>query len=383
MTPRPLLRRAAPALLGLALVAVGCNRPNPALNPTARGTGASAAQPAVVSQRDIVGQIALDGEIVVPPSARADLLPPFRATVDKVNHSVGTQVEKGDILVELAMPAAEARHEQTQQALRQSETAYANAKLQFQGPVDAARRRLDAARAPIRIPTGPSDTASPAGEDPVAAQQELLLAKADREAQILPFRQRYETMREMDQRARSGEKQGYLRAPIAGTVTAMNALPGKEVTPEGATPIATIVDLSALQVQSTLTQRQGGAVRAGLAVVLDIDEIPNQTFEGRVSRLTTQPDDRGFVAIVAFRNTDARVRPGMTPRVAIRTGRSAKGVLAVPSGAVRVDGSGRPVVAVLREGKWQTVVVEPGISDTRFTQIKAGLKKDETVRVES
>src|SRR5437763_1487590 len=59
----------------------------------------------------------------------------------------GAGVRKGVVLVELAMPAAEAYHEQTKAALQEAETAYANAKAQYQAPVDAAQKQLDAARA--------------------------------------------------------------------------------------------------------------------------------------------------------------------------------------------------------------------------------------------
>src|SRR2546423_6826687 len=60
---------------------------------------------AIVTQRDIIAMIPLDGEVIAPPSARADVMAPYRAPVDKVKTSVGSKVERGDVLVELSMPA--------------------------------------------------------------------------------------------------------------------------------------------------------------------------------------------------------------------------------------------------------------------------------------
>src|ERR1051326_9088244 len=234
---RRLFRRTltVPMLLGTLLFAAGCNTTNPPLHPTEPATTASvtspaAPQPATVTQRDIEGQVVATGQIAVPPSARADLNPPFRATVNKVNRSVGAGVRKGDVLVELAMPSAEAYHEQTKLALKEAETAYANAKQQYGAPVDAAQKQLDAARAAAKAANSP-DTgaasssgmadANQASSDIATAQQALLQAKADMAAQLLPYKQQLEQAREANMQARATEKQGYIRTPIAGTVIAL------------------------------------------------------------------------------------------------------------------------------------------------------------------
>src|ERR1051326_8323765 len=105
-----------------------------------------------------------------------------------------------------------------------------------------------------------------------------------------------------------------MRTPITGTVMVLNAQPGKEVTPDVRTPVATVIDLSALQVQSTMTPQQAGYVKTGMDVTLNFDEIPDKTFEGTVYRMTSQPNNRGLVAIIEFKNTQANVKPGMKPR---------------------------------------------------------------------
>lgn len=391
-----------PILLGTLLFAAGCNNSAPPLNPegsavNASMSGPAAPQPATVTRRDIVGQVVLSGQIVVPPSAQASLNPPFRATVNRVDRSVGAQVRKGDTLVELAMPSAATYHEQTKQALKDAEAAYANAKQQYQAAVDAAQKRLDAiqstgstaAAAPDNTASGNPPTASgnpptdagQSADDRAAAEQALLQAKADMAEQMLPYKQQLEQAREANRQAFATEEQGSLRTPISGTVMALNAQPGKEVAPDVRTPVATVVDLNALQVQSSMTPRQAGYVKPGMDVTLNFDEIPEKTFEGSVYRMTSLPGNRGYVAIIKFRNTGEKVKPGMKPHVAIKTGKSAKDVLSVPSAAVRVDNDGKPIVNVMRDGKWQAVVVEPGLNDTQFTEIRSGLKQGDTVQV--
>ena len=385
-----------PMLLALMILTAGCNKSNPS------GTSAPtyAPQPATATKRDITGQVLLNGLLIVPPDARADLNPPFRATVNKVNRNVGVAVSKGDILVELAMPTAEAYHEQTKQALSEAQSAYANAKKEYKAPVDAAQKQLDAARAAsktndaatsngVTSPSGdetsanaPSDSSTLAS-DRVSADQALLQAKADMASQMLPYKQQVAQALAANQQARASEKQGYLRSPISGTLITLNAQPGKEVVPNVRTPVATVVNLNALQVQSAMTLQQGGYIKPRMRVTLTFDELPDKSFEGIVYRMTTQPRNMGFVAIINFTNEQRKVKPEMKPHIAIKTGKMVKDVVAVPSSAVHVDNTGKPMVNVMREGKWVATPVEAGISDSQFIEIKSGLKAGDTVQVTS
>ena len=69
-------------------------------------------------------------------------------------------------------------------------------------------------------------------------------------------------------------------------------------------------------------------------------------------------------------------------RATIRVGQE-RNALAVPAEAVDRDRAARPVVKVLRGGHWTPVVVEPGLSDGRFTAVRSGgnLREGETTQV--
>ncbi len=134
--------------------------------------------------------------------------------------------------------------------------------------------------------------------------------------------------------------------------------------------------------------KQAAGVRPGLPTTLTFSGVPDKRFPGEVLHLTTtqipgpvglgkQP---GYVAILSFKNEQEQVQPNMTATVSIKLG-SVKDVPAVPSEAVDLDPTGRPVVKALRNGQWKPVVVQLGLSDGQYTQIKSGLKKGETVQV--
>lgn len=364
-------------VMGTLLFGTGCTKRLAPLNPAAPAPTMS--EPATVTLRDIVGQVLLEGETIVPPFARVGIKSPYRAPVSKVNTTLGAAVSQGDVLIELSLPSAEAYHEQTKLALQQAETDYAIANKQFQADVDVAREHLNTARTTEKAAT-PEELpiASSARSD---AEQVLLQTKLDKERTLLPYRRQQEQMRQLNQQARAGEKQGYIRTPLTGTVTELNAQPGKEVGMDKAAFVATVVDLSALQVQSPMTLQQSGYVKPKMEVLLTFKELPGTTFEGTVHRLTSLPNNKGLVALIEFKNTKAQVKPAMVPHVAVKTGQSAKNTLCVPSAAVDINRAGLPVVQVMQGGKWAEVVVKVGITDDQFTEIKSGVSKGDTVLV--
>jgi HlyD family secretion protein len=376
---------------------------------------------ATVTRRDIVLTLPLNGKVVAPPPARADIGAPYRAPVARVFSSVGDRVSPGDVLVELSHPTAQAAYDQTRQALRAAETAYERARRQYSPSVQEARQRLETARAAERQARQRAAAAPPAGtaepretgathaadtgtqvagstvtireatgalaqaiEARIAAEQNLLQAEAEMEAALTPYRQQLEAARAAFREAQSGRKVAQVRSPIAGTVLALNARPGEEIGADPDTPVATVVDLGELQVHAPMSAEEAESVRRDAPVTLTVEKLPGREFEGKVARLTTAPPRplRGErqVAIIEFRNEQGLVKPDMEARAAVRLG-EARDVLAVPSEAVDRDEQGRPVVEVLREGRWQRVVVQPGLSDGRYTAIRSGLEADEAVRV--
>lgn len=367
--------------------------------------------PAEVTRRDITANLTLTGTVVAPPSARAEILPPYHAPVDKVRASVGSHVRRGDVLVQLAMPSQQSAYAQARDNVNAAEEAYANASRQYDDAIQAARKQLADARkaaaaahqaATTPAPSPDSDTGetTPANQttpdtdtsqvdaDMQTAQEALKQAVADREAGLITYRQQREAARESLWRAHAGERTGLIRAPIAGTVLALDAQPGQTVGTDTKQPVAILVNLKALQVQATMDAKQAAGVRPGLPATLTFSGVPDKPFPGEVLHLTTtqipgpvglgrQP---GYVAILAFKNEQEQVQPNMTATVAIKLG-AVKDVPAVPSEAVDLDPTGRPIVKTLRNGQWKPVVVQIGLSDGQYTQIKSGLRKGETVQV--
>jgi macrolide-specific efflux system membrane fusion protein len=355
-----------------------------------------------VERRDLVVSLPLAGTVVAPPTDRADILAPYRAPVARVYASVGDRVSRGDVLVELSFPSAQAAYDQARQAVKAAEAASAGAQRQYGLAVKEAENRLAAAQAAEREARASAAAVAPSPEasvtvieqEPAAAlaaatqarieaEQALLQARSQRDAALAPYRQRLQAAQEAFREAQTGRKQAMIRSPIAGTVLALNTRPGEEVGKDTRTPVAVVVDLSELQVHAPMKSEEASDVHTGATVTLTAQEVPGQQFEGTVARITTDPPrplgGSTHVAIIEFKNDEGLLKPEMKVSAQIRLGQ-ARNVLTVPAEAVGHDSSGRPVVEVLRGGRWQEVVVDVGLSDGRYAAIRSGLKEGETVK---
>lgn len=369
---------------------------------------------ATVVRRDIVASVPIQGDVIAPPDAQASIPAPYRAPVAKVYTSVGQNVRRGDTLVELSLPNVQDLYRQARENVRSAETAYANARKQYQTAVDAARKNLDTARAAERsarqasapptaattaanTPDTPGASVSPgntgaadlgaASQSRIQAEAALAQAQAEMTSALQPYQQQLDAARAAFKDAQSGRKQALVRAPIAGTVLALNAQPGSEVGQDQKVPVALIVDLEKLMVQGPLANSQATFVKEGMPAVITVAGVPGERFDGRVHAVTTQVTGgllkrTQYVALVHVVQKKGQVKPGMKATASINAG-EVKNVLAVPADAVRTDSSGRFTVQVNHGGQWQDQIVEVGLSDGKYTEIKSGLQEGENIRVKA
>ncbi len=364
--------------------------------------------PAMVVRRDLIAGVPVTGDVVAPPDQRADIMAPYRAPVVKVYTTIGANVDRGDTLVEVNLANVQSYYEQARANVRAAETAYANAQREYAASISAAQREVSAARSALRsVPATTSGTSSvtttpegatvttttpplSTGPDPAAAERlsmaeaALQQATSTRDVALTPYRQQLESAREAFQAAQGGRKAALIRSPIAGTVLALTAQPGTEIGVDRKVAVATVVDLDELQLQGELKPRFAGQVKAGMPVEMTFTEVPGEKFEGKVHSLITTPakplGKPGYAVLLHIENRKGLVKPGMKGTASVKLG-EVKDALAVPEDAVQEDSEGRPFINVMRNGNWERVSPELGLSDGQFVEVKSGLKEGDTVQV--
>jgi HlyD family secretion protein len=328
---------------------------------------------AVVARRDIVGVETYESELVTPQTDQAAVMPTYRAPVEQVMVTVGAGVSRGDVLVQLSFPNADAAYQQAQASVKAAETNLANARRDYDAVVKQWQQQVLDLRA-----------AKARGElvddfELASAERELADAQRDRTRALAPYSEALAQAQEYMKQAQSGAKMASIRAPITGTVLELNAKVGEEVGADEDERIAYIVDLEALEVHVVVPA--GTDIEEGDKFVLSFADVPNEEFEGEVAKVVTVAGGEGQRrAVVRFENRKGMVKPGMEP-VASRVVGEVKDVIAVPTEAVDKDDSGKPIVNVLKNGEWVPTVVEVGLSGGGYTEIKSGVAEGDTVQV--
>lgn len=102
-----------------------------------------------------------------------------------------------------------------------------------------------------------------------------------------------------------------IRSPFAGTVSRLKLEPGSYIRPGDF--VAEIVDLSQIELEVGVTDRQIVVLRPGMPVELSVDVFPGERFAGKVEHVgrTADRESRKFTVEVHVPNPDGRLLSGM------------------------------------------------------------------------
>ena len=189
-----------------------------------------------------------------------------------------------------------------------------------------------------------------------------------------------ETARAALQAAQARRGDRMIRAPFSGVVGLSTVTAGTLVNP-GST-IATLDDISVIQVDFPVPERYLTVVRSGTPIIATADALPGETFNGAIALIDTRIDEttRAVTARAEFANSGGRLRPGMSIRVRVQEGQ--RQALAVPEAAVLFEADQAFVYRVAGEGddaQAQRVLVETGSVEGGFIEIVGGLAAGDEV----
>jgi RND family efflux transporter MFP subunit len=272
--------------------------------------------------------------------------------VRKLNVTVGSHLEAGDLIAEIDDTPIEAR-------LAQAE---AQAELDR---VAMEKARIDAERA---------NQLGSQGLIPIQQQQDLQLAFQEAKA-------KYE--KSLRDRDLVKVDLGYvrIRAPISGTVASVSTQEGETVAASFTAPtFVTIIGDHALQLVATVDETDIAQVRRGNPVSFTVDAYPSREFTGIVEsvapKATIVSGVVNYEVTIDIGKDAARLKPDMTANVSIETAQHE--ALLVPSEAVQHDGERAFVYIPSREGPERKPVVT-GAKDGTMTEIKKGILADQEI----
>jgi len=186
-----------------------------------------------------------------------------------------------------------------------------------------------------------------------------------------------------------------IRSPFAGVVVSKDAQPGEMISPNSAgggntrTGIATVVDMSSLEIEVDVNEAYIGRVHAGQKVDAVLDAYPDWHIPSHVvSIIPTADRDKATVKVrVGFDQLDPRLLPQMSIQVwflgdAVTGNQAPPARIMIPQSALHKDGA-TPYVFIFADGKVERRAVKVGAVTGSDVEVLAGVAGDERVIVTS
>lgn len=171
-------------------------------------------------------------------------------------------------------------------------------------------------------------------------------------------------------------------APISGTVMSIDTRVGDTV--GSGTTVITVADLDQPYLEIYLDESDWTNIQVGYEVEITFDILPERTFSGAVTSvdpgLYTSGNTSVVRALVKINNiNDSFNLPlGTSASVDVIGGRAENAVL-VPIEALHETNSGEYAVFVVENGKPRLRVIEVGIQDLLYAEVKSGLNPGDVV----
>ncbi len=235
-------------------------------------------------------------------------------------------------------------------------------------------------------------------KDQVISKAELDSARAEVEslrARIAVARQQVKVSESLVSQRRTDLADMQVRAPFDGIAISKDAQPGEMISPISAgggftrSGIATIVDMSSLEIEVDVSESYINRVHPGMPVEAVLDAYPDWRIPAHV--ITTVPSaDRQKATVrvrIGFEQLDPRILPDMGVKVSFLNERpateaeAARPRLLVPSKAVR-SADGKSIVFVLQNDRVERRAVKVGTAAGDQTEVLAGVSAGERVVVE-
>jgi len=339
-----------------------------------------------VGRRDVVARVKASGEI--NPKQKVEIQSKVIGEVVALPVREGDDVRAGQVVVEIEKQLYVAARDQARAALEQAR-------------VNLERSRADLANEELNF----ARVTQLQGEG-VLSQDAFDRAKLARDAASIGVRAQQQAIRQAEsahQRAIDDLERTTIRAPMDGTVTALNVEKGETAvmgTMNFAGSVLMVIgDLSEILAEVEVAESEVVALALGQTAVVRVDALPDTPLAGRVAEIGSSGVKTGdvvkFRVKVALDRPDPRVRPGMTAKVEITT-KTAGGAVAVPQQAVQtrwLDDKGKEVqrregdtsqrelsaVYLLVGGKAARREVKTGVHDELWVEVSEGLAEGDEI----
>jgi multidrug efflux pump subunit AcrA (membrane-fusion protein) len=377
------VRSAFPRLIA-AFAALFCAACSGSADGGSNAPSATAVKTTAVRKMDVrrnveaVGTLEAQEETVV--SAEVE------ARVSRIVADMGDRVARGTALVELDAEKLRYRLDEQRAALEQARARYG---ADQQGDLPPIERTPEVVSAAAQLTEAQQQLARArqlAGrnllprEQLEQAQTKVETARAAYDRSLAAARQIRADITAHSSSLRLAERDvqdATIRAPFDGYIAERLVALGQFVRPE--TPVVRLVRLHPLRIRAEIPERFAPAIRVGQGLSVRVDAFPDNTFEGRLTRISPAVNlkTRAFQVEGEVPNETAALKPGTFARLRIVTDR-VDSTLVVPADAIQTRyGTNR--VFVVKNGNLAATEVRVGDRLGTSVEVLSGITAGTTI----
>ncbi len=296
------------------------------------------------------------------PKETVDVSPKATGRLKTAVFRVGDFVKEGQLVAEM-------EDDELQQQVKASVATLAVAKAsldQREAELKNAKVEMDRARDLQRL--GLIST-----QDVAARETGFQVVQAQVELARAQMQQAEATLRELHIRL----EQTKIYAPMSGHVAQRFVDPGALLSTN--TPILRLVNIATLVTDATVTERDVAKIRVGNQATIHIDAFGDQTFRGKVVRISPVLDASTRTASVQVEipNRDDELKAEMFARVELNLQSTREAVL-IPREGLVYRGQ-QPGVYVLEDGRPVYRPVETGLTSGDSVEVLSNLRPEVTI----
>ncbi len=329
---------------------------------------ANSSGPQTVEVVEVIAQplkesLRLPGEL--QPYETVAVFPKVNGFVDWIGVDRGSRVKKGEEIVRLVAPELVSQRSEAQSRAESAQSQLLAAEAKLASDQGTYEKLLAASKTPGVV----------AGNDLLVAQKAV---EAD-QSQVKAFAGTAEAAKQALRAVSETEQYLHITAPFNGVITERNMHPGALVGPNQSTPIVRIETLDHLRLVVPVPEGYLATVPEGATVNFTVPAFPNQSFSGKVARISHAVDEKTRTMPVELdvKNASGKLTPGSFSQVIWPVHRSRPSLL-VPNSAI-ANNLERTFVVRVRDGKADWVDVKTGASSGDLTEVFGDLHPGDQV----
>lgn len=319
---------------------------------------------------------------IIHPLQKVEVGSQATGQIQKIHVKLNQEVKAGDLLVEI-------RSDTQKDNLRDAEYNLANYKAQLES------KEVNLEKADLRYKRQLSmlEADATSQEEVDDARINFEQAKAD----ITEIKTKIKQAENSLNTSKTNLSYTNIRSPIDGIVVSIPVSIGQTINATQASPtVAQIAQVDTVLIKPEIAEADIIKVKSGMPLYFNIlgdtDRIYKSTLksidigpttlsdQGKSSTTTTTGTNTGIYYYGEFEypNEDKSFRMSMSAQVSIIIGQ-AKDVVQVPSEVIKTNKKGDKYVVVLNNGKKEERIIETGLTNNIYTEVKSGLKENEEI----